>query len=357
MEPFVDNTPVVGHIKACVHILAGDEERGVEILKGATRSTGVIVGAALAGPAGAVSGGAITDGVFTGIDSIGNTKYTPYGLVNYATHIGHTSAGDHVDNLLGIAIDLYAGKVKNRQLNPFKSKTVEYGVATSRKRPFAQIVEIRKNTRNEAPADVLKGPRQRYIYESHISPAQLEMLQSGTGLPIEYSRRLESIDFRRINDIHNMQNCWFCSLGALKRKTVTELARELHIENPRGRATIGEIISVYRGAGLKNLRIKEIGDAAQLHEFLNRGLNNGDMVHFTLAYIYESGGEAGHVVHARSWKTESGDVRLLTTDFQKGPTEINRFSTTVPDYTRDFTIIYSDEVRELGDVTSFGNLL
>ena len=34
LETFVDSLPVVGHIKGAIQALAGDEERGVQIIKG-----------------------------------------------------------------------------------------------------------------------------------------------------------------------------------------------------------------------------------------------------------------------------------------------------------------------------------
>ncbi len=33
-ESIVDGTPVVGHVKGTIHVLAGDTERGFKILKG-----------------------------------------------------------------------------------------------------------------------------------------------------------------------------------------------------------------------------------------------------------------------------------------------------------------------------------
>ena len=65
LDNMANSTPVVGHLKGAVTGLCGDEERGEEILKQATRST-VVFGAGVAGFAGAGPVGAFALGAEAG---------------------------------------------------------------------------------------------------------------------------------------------------------------------------------------------------------------------------------------------------------------------------------------------------
>ena len=44
MERVVDSIPVAGHIKGGVHYALGENEKGEESMKAASRSTGVVLG-------------------------------------------------------------------------------------------------------------------------------------------------------------------------------------------------------------------------------------------------------------------------------------------------------------------------
>lgn len=103
-ETLVDGTPVVGHIKGGIHMLTGDKERGVDIILGATSTTGGV----LAGPAGAVAGGLATDMVITNIDTAvaaanddDDPQIKPYGMVDYLINIVKKSVGEHFDVIAG----------------------------------------------------------------------------------------------------------------------------------------------------------------------------------------------------------------------------------------------------------------
>lgn len=75
-EKFADQLPAVGHIKGGIHYAMGENEKGDESMKMASRTAGVIAGGALglatAGPAGAAVGGAVggalMDSLITGSD-------------------------------------------------------------------------------------------------------------------------------------------------------------------------------------------------------------------------------------------------------------------------------------------------
>ncbi|KAE9542533.1 hypothetical protein AGLY_002444 [Aphis glycines] len=114
-ETLVDGTPVVGHIKGGIHMLAGDKERGLDIIKGATSTTGAVIGGVLGGAAGAVAGGLATDIVITNIDTAvaaGNDDHPqikPYGMVDYLINIDKKSVGEHFDMIAGMGADVAGG--------------------------------------------------------------------------------------------------------------------------------------------------------------------------------------------------------------------------------------------------------
>lgn len=118
ITPMVESTPVVGHIKGAVHIALGEEERGVEIIKGATTSTAMAVGGIIAGPAGAIGAGIASDALITGIDSALDGEYKPFGLVDYASNIDHLSVGEHFDTVTGLIVAGAGSSTKVR--NAFK---------------------------------------------------------------------------------------------------------------------------------------------------------------------------------------------------------------------------------------------
>jgi len=114
-ETMVDGTPVVGHIKGGIHMLAGDKERGLDIIRGATSTTGVVVGAVLGGPAGAIADGLATNMVITNIDTTvaaandDDPQIKSYGMVNYLINIGKKSVGEHFDVIAGMSVDVAGG--------------------------------------------------------------------------------------------------------------------------------------------------------------------------------------------------------------------------------------------------------
>lgn len=73
MQNVIDSIPVAGHIKGGVHYAMGENRKGDESMKSASRSTGVVLGGiggfAAGGPVGAVAGGiaggAAMDGIIT----------------------------------------------------------------------------------------------------------------------------------------------------------------------------------------------------------------------------------------------------------------------------------------------------
>lgn len=65
--PLIDAIPGVGHVKGALQ--KGDEEAGIQAIQSATRTTGILLGGALAGPGGAVAGALASDGLFTGLES------------------------------------------------------------------------------------------------------------------------------------------------------------------------------------------------------------------------------------------------------------------------------------------------
>lgn len=111
MEVVVDSLPVVGHVKGVGHLLAGDHEHGWQALKSATSSTGSLVGAVVAGPAGAVGGAFFTDMAISTADAfINGNQSRPHGVMNYIVNLDQYTAGDHFDAAASVVLDVWAGK-------------------------------------------------------------------------------------------------------------------------------------------------------------------------------------------------------------------------------------------------------
>lgn len=65
VQPLLEATPLIGHIKACIHLMLGDKDRGLDILKDASRSTAIFIGAGVSGPVAAYMAGVLADAVLT----------------------------------------------------------------------------------------------------------------------------------------------------------------------------------------------------------------------------------------------------------------------------------------------------
>lgn len=111
MEGMVDSLPVVGHVKGVGHLLAGDHEHGWQAIKSATSSTGSLVGAVVAGPAGAIGGTFLTDVAISTADALinGNQSH-PHGVMNYIVNLDQYTAGDHFDAAASVVLDVWAAK-------------------------------------------------------------------------------------------------------------------------------------------------------------------------------------------------------------------------------------------------------
>ena len=77
----VNSIPVVGHIKGVVHNIVGDHAGATEAYVSASRTTAVVVGAAVGGPVGAVAAGALADTVSSAVTA------APLGVVGNVNRI------------------------------------------------------------------------------------------------------------------------------------------------------------------------------------------------------------------------------------------------------------------------------
>nr|UDL18262.1 chitinase-like protein [Bemisia tabaci] len=349
IEPVADNTPIVGHIKGGIHIAAGDKERGEHILKGASTSTAAVIGGILGGPAGAIAAGAATDGLITGIDSAKNREYSPFGIVDYVSNIDKHSAGDHFDTILGIGTEFVGGKAAKKG-----GKKPGFGAEAPPKRGFSDRFgpESIFKTAEEEGRPTNRRRLNTDIPESRMdlsNPTHLEIARQRTGLADGYAQRLEPADFRVVNDVQGNMNCYYCSLAALKRKTVTELLKETEVMmEAKGAPSIKYIVDLYKEAGFQNAKQIFEGTPEKFYAFLDNNIANGEIVHFSLPFRRNDG--TGHVVHARAWKTPEGTGHLLITDFQQPPFSIGRFATRLPDNLKTVFVISVALIRELGDL-------
>lgn len=399
IEPIADNTPVIGHVKGGIHIAVGDKERGEQILKGASSSTAMVIGGVVGGPGGAIAAGAAMDGIITVVDSDVHNEYRPFGIVNYASNIDKHSVGEHFDTWTGIGSQFVGGKaatkVTGKQSSfgaeiPFKAanevirETPRFGAEVPLERTLSDAHGSVVSTilREETPrfggeiplkrklndpygpegGIVLRGIKKSRssnrarlnaeIPESRMDlskPAQLDLARQKSGLPDILAKRLEPADFRVVNDVEGSMNCYYCSLAAMKGKTVTELMNEIGVMmEADGAPGIQYIVDLYKEAGFKDAKMIFEGDTQQFYNFLDKEVGRGETKHFSVPFLRKDG--TGHVVHVRSWKTLEGSGYVLITDFQKPPFSLNRFSTRLPNDLEKVYAISAAEISELGDL-------
>ncbi|CAH0391955.1 unnamed protein product [Bemisia tabaci] len=338
IEPVADNTPIVGHIKGGIHIAAGDKERGEHILKGASTSTAAVIGGILGGPVGAIAAGAATDGLITGIDSAVKKEYSPFGIVDYVSNIDKHSPGEHFDSILGIGAEFVGGTAAKRG-----SKKPTFGAGNPPGKKLSDFLD-----QEAAEAESQPSHRRRLnadVPESDLNlliPAHLEIARWRTGLGDVYAQWLEPFNFKIVNDLGNNKNCYYCTLAALKGKTVTELFKETEVMmEASGAPSIDYIVALYRQAGFPDARQMFEGTPGAFHKFLDNNLVKGGSIQFTLAYKFDD--VNGHVVLARAWKTFDEYVYLLLTDFQQLPFSGRRFAAALPRNLKTVYMILHEE--------------
>ncbi|KAL4509196.1 hypothetical protein ABPG72_018127 [Tetrahymena utriculariae] len=132
MDELADGIPVVGHAKGAIDLIAGDEEKGFQAVKAASRPVGVIDGAIVGGPAGAIAGGVAMDALITGADSLVNNKYKPNGIIQFGTKIvnNDTNAGEIFDNVAGVIFQGVGGKGMRKTVRKANEKHI-YRVTNS----------------------------------------------------------------------------------------------------------------------------------------------------------------------------------------------------------------------------------
>lgn len=110
VEPVLENTPVIGHIKAYVHVLLGNEAYGYKVMRSATISSMMVLIASVSGPFGALAAGLGSEAFLTLAESAVRRKYTPVGFFNYLENIKRVKAGEHVEQLADLLGTLYGGR-------------------------------------------------------------------------------------------------------------------------------------------------------------------------------------------------------------------------------------------------------
>lgn len=100
VEPIIDDIPVIGHMKGAIHMATGDIQRGQEIMKGATKSGLITVGAMIGGSARALSTSLIADKLYNAFDSARTNEYRSHGFEEYVQNIRKKSAKEYVNQCM-----------------------------------------------------------------------------------------------------------------------------------------------------------------------------------------------------------------------------------------------------------------
>ncbi|BES99897.1 Hypothetical protein NTJ_12716 [Nesidiocoris tenuis] len=331
MESIADSTPLIGQVKGITHIAVGDEERGVEIIKGATSSTGALIGGVFGGPAGAVVGNVAADGLITAIQSVENGKHSPYGTIDYVANIDKKDPGEHFDVWAGVGMDVGGGVLAKKAAGKTPRKAIdEFGGDLPRGRLDEHFIH------QWGPDDM----------EISLSPrTTLEIARSRVGhLSDMYKKRLELVDFKDVNDVDGMTNCYMCTAAAKKGMSVTELVETYQMSMDQvWRATgMDDIVKIYQRVGYPEAKLAYHGNIRGLYEFLDNNVNHGTKIY---ALAYDFADKPGHVVLLRAWRESNRYTQTLITDFQKTVPDPSRFRTNLnqPDAKSYYLVDFGNE--------------
>ncbi|KAF6206765.1 hypothetical protein GE061_018001 [Apolygus lucorum] len=338
LEELANSLPVVGHVKGGVHIALGDEEKGVTIIKGATSSTGAVIGGIVAGPAGAVLGGTATDALITGIDSAVHQEFKPHGIVDYAANFDNKDVGEHFDVLAGIGLDVAGGAVAKKPSTRGNNKAGSLDGANLPDAPRRLEIpdehkfgsDARRRVDNEEPTYRFNNEETvvNMYDDSHLD---ISVLRKSVNLDEYYQQRLEATDFREVNDVMRTDNCYLCTAAGMKDMTVTQLMERYNInsESISGVLSIDEILSLYKKIGWEKVGAFQVGNAAKFQNFLKNYLIPGGKPRtFALGLISKS---RKHVAMIRAWNDVNlNSVRFLIVDYQLPLTHPQRFLTSFP---------------------------
>lgn len=112
MKQLTDSTPVVGHVASLAYYASGDENGAYNAWKSASRTTGVVLAGAVAGPVGAISIAAVIDKSLTEYESARDGKFRPNGYVKHLAKVVKNPGdiGKVIDAIGSVALDGRAGE-------------------------------------------------------------------------------------------------------------------------------------------------------------------------------------------------------------------------------------------------------
>lgn len=250
--------------------------------------------------------------------------------------------------------------IAHREAELHAAPEIDIGANTGNKhRTFNEFFESDGGVRKSNIETGAMTPRRRL--NKHLpdfdkidinNPIHLNALRRLSELPESHRSRLEAIDFRTVNDVEGRMNCYYCSLAALKKETVSELQKKIHIDPlPNGAPSVPYIIDLYKRAGFKQTILAFAGTPIEFWRYLDNTLVNGESIQFSLAFHRTDG--TGHVVHLRAWKDlHNGKTNVLTTDFQQPAYTKKRFSNDIPKNAARLYAIYPEHTWHLGDLNT-----
>lgn len=260
LEPIVDGTPIIGHVKGVVHHILGDHEQGWNVIKSATSSTGAVIGGVFGGPAGAVAGHLLTDAAITGVESAINKDFKPHGIIDYVSKINKKKPDEHVETVAGLAFDVLGTKISKATKSKITSKLNEHQITVPDVSIVLAEVDITKhnikpknNIYRKRLFDVNRNKYDIKLYQSFIrrnkfTPAETEIINKfkTNGEFLHYCEssyfklldldtlidKLEYLDsetaslisrndFKTVNTMVHKDTCTTCSLAAILDTDVT----------------------------------------------------------------------------------------------------------------------------------------
>ncbi|KAI9324578.1 hypothetical protein DFJ73DRAFT_915618 [Zopfochytrium polystomum] len=144
----LDGMPVIGHVKGGIHYALGQQDRGDQSMKAASRTVGVLgggvggflVGGPLGAAVGGVSGGAAVDCLATGIHSATRREFTPSGQIAAWARVHQLAVSKDApkakipalvfEAAVGITMDALSGYFAGESVRAFQAKAAS-GKVTS----------------------------------------------------------------------------------------------------------------------------------------------------------------------------------------------------------------------------------
>lgn len=396
VEGLVETTPVLGHVIGSVYVASGDKEHGLEVIKGASSSTGAwvggLVGGTVGGPGGAFAGSLageyVVHLIITAADSSINKEFRPYGSIDYVANIKNKSSGDHADQIIGLGLSVLRGpasKIKPRpnkkgpKSRPIGGKINDesYGstnVLDERVEKFPESnLDLSDKTIGLHPSPKMASDEKKHTQSSIDDKLRIEhkvgslsgrtieqvramsdkeklaiLRESLKHLPESHRLKLRPIDFKDVKFFVGKYKCYLCEIAGGAEKMIRRQARDWpeaidnkleNADSNRGRPPV--VSKLFKDTKLSSARAIFMDDKLTMHHWLTRKLSTMKrqaIFEFALRFDWANY-KFGRTLMGRAW-LEEGQLKTLYTDYQVIPeNQLDRYTDHEPEGIRNRMLI------------------